>query len=190
MIRVFLAVELTRELHQALAQLQSTLKKVLPPISWVRPESIHLTIKFLGDTEERLLDDLRQAVSEAAAGHGPFSVTLEGLGVFPNGPNGRAPRVLWVGMGGDVEALRRLATEVDRACEVLGFPGETRPFSPHVTLARIKRNGREVGQALARQGVMDQRITLGDLRVEAVVCMQSELKPTGAVYTRLWEIPL
>lgn len=186
-MRVFLAIELTPQLRLALSELQSIIKKGLPPVSWVRPESIHLTLKFLGETDESLVDELRQAVSRAAAGHAPFSITIGGLGVFPNA---RAPRILWVGLEGELEALRDLAAEVEQACEALGFPSETRPFNPHLTLARIKQNGREVGQALARRGVLDHQANLGTLRVEAVVCMQSDLKPTGAVYTRLWEAPL
>lgn len=187
MMRVFLAIELSPELRHALSVLQTTLKKALPPISWVRPESIHLTLKFLGETDESLVDDLRQAVSQAVREHGPFSVTVGGLGAFPNA---RAPRVLWVGLGGEIEALQHLAADVEQGCEALGFPSEARSFNPHLTLARIKHNGRTVGQALARQGINDQGASLGSLRVEAIACMQSELKPTGAVYTRLWQVPL
>ncbi len=201
-IRAFVAIELTSNLRSALAQLQTRLKSSIPTrlppgvrIQWVRPESIHLTLKFLGDTDEARLVDIERALALPAASQTPFSVDVGALGVFPDL---RAPRVLWVGLSGQesqdhgraTERLARLAGDIDQAMATLGYPTEARPFSAHLTLARIKEHAREVGRALADSGIMQQPQSLGTLPVHAIALMKSELKPSGAVYTRLCEMPL
>lgn len=202
MIRTFVAIELDPTLRSALGQLQSRLKQVIPNrlpsgarIQWVRPDSIHLTLKFLGDTDETRLGDIERALAHAAASRARFSLEVSVLGVFPDL---RAPRVLWVGLSGRQDQgqthapdpLARLAGDIDQAMATLGFPLEKRPFSPHLTLARIKEHAREVGRALAGSGVMEHPQSLGTLSVQAIALIKSELKPSGAVYTRLCEVAL
>jgi 2'-5' RNA ligase len=116
-----------------------------------------------------------------------FTVAVEGLGVFPDV---RAPRVLWVGLADQGEALRRLAADVETALEAIGFAAETKPFHPHLTLARIKERSREAGRALAAGGMLEQAAPVGSVDVGAVAVMKSELRPSGAVYTKLCEVPL
>lgn len=198
MIRAFLAVELEEDLRKRIAQVQQDLKQRInrdvskdARISWVQPASIHLTIKFLGDTDERLIDPMREALEQGIATHEPIQIPLERLGLFPRP---QQPRVLWVGaseqweQGADAKRLAALHRAVDECCERFGFAPEGRPLSPHLTLARIKQGERAVGQALAKSGVMDRPILLGSLVVQSVVMMQSELRPTGSVYTKLWEV--
>ena len=203
MIRAFVAIELDPNLRSALAQLQTRLKssipRLLPPgarIQWVRPDSIHLTLKFLGDTDEARLGDIERALALVGASQTRFSLDVGALGVFPDL---RAPRVLWVGLSSQKEdqghahasnQLVRLAGDVDQAMATLGYPTENRPFSPHLTLARVKEHAREVGKALADSGAMQHPQSLGTLPVHAIALMKSELKPSGAVYTRLCEVPL
>ncbi len=200
MIRTFLAVELPEELRQALGHIQSEAKnrlsKDLPRhtrIQWVVPQSIHLTLKFLGDIPEEQVAPIQGVVGEAVGRLAAFSVDVAGLGAFPHS---RDPRVLWVGLteGGSepnqAPALVQLASSIDQALATLGYPREARPFTPHLTLARIKEGPREVGQALARSGVLSGRTMVGRLEVRRVALMKSELKPSGAVYTRLWEVSL
>jgi 2'-5' RNA ligase len=112
---------------------------------------------------------------------------VAGLGVFPDTRN---PRVLWVGLREGSALIVRLAEAVDQAMSEAGFPPESRPFSPHLTLARIKQGGRAVGRALESQGLLTESPVLGRLPVGALALMQSDLRPSGAAYTRLAEFAL
>ena len=200
MIRAFLAVELSEDLRGRIASLQqefkSSLLRELPRavrLSWVRPASIHLTIKFLGDMDEQLVEPLRDALAETCKNQRVMSIPLERVGGFPSLP---APRVLWVGAseswerGNEAKRLAALHQSVETCCVALGFAPDSRPLSPHLTLARIKAGWRECGQALAKSGVPDRPLSLGALAVDSVVLMKSELNPAGSVYTKLWEVPL
>ncbi len=200
MIRAFLAVELSEVVRGELAKLQQELKRRIEPevkrdarISWVQPASIHLTLKFLGDTDEQLVDPMRAAIEQIAVTHRSIHIPLERLGVFPRP---QQPRVLWVGaseqweQGEGAEQLAALHRAVEDCYQSFGFAPEGRPLSPHLTLARIKEGERHVGQALAKIGAMDRPLALGSLAVESVVLMKSELRPTGSVYAKLWEVGL
>lgn len=197
-----MAIELDPNLRSALGQLQTRLKQVIPSrlppgarLQWLRPDSIHLTLKFLGDTDETRLRDIERALALAVGSRTRFSLAVGAIGVFPDL---RAPRVLWVGLssgqdqgpGHSTDQLARLAGDIDQAMATLGYPIEQRPFSPHLTLARIKEHAREVGKALADSGVMQQPQSLGTLPVQAIALIKSDLKPSGAVYTRLCEVLL
>jgi RNA 2',3'-cyclic 3'-phosphodiesterase len=198
MIRAFLAVELSQELRAELALVQQELKHRIEPelkrdtrISWVQPAKIHLTMKFLGDMDEQVIDPLHSALEQAIGNRTAVNVPLERLGAFPR-PH--SPHVLWIGppenweRGTEAKRLVEIQAAIEQACENLGFLCETKPFSPHLTLARIKMGERHVGVALATGGVLDRPLSLGSLAVESVVLMKSELKPTGSVYTKLWEV--
>lgn len=200
MIRAFLAVELSHGLRAELASIQQELKHRIEPelkrgtrISWAQPALIHLTLKFLGDMDEQVIDPLRAAVDQAIGSQRAVMVPLERLGAFPR-PD--SPRVLWVGpseqweKGVEAARMAEIHGAIEQACEGLSFLRETRPFSPHLTLARIKMGERQVGIALAKSGLLDLPLSLGQLEVKSVVLMQSELKPTGSVYTKLWDLLL
>ena len=200
MIRVFLAVELPQALEDELATVQQELKRSLEQemqggtrISWAQPAAIHLTIKFLGDMDEQRIDPLRAALEEAIGSQIAVTVPLERVGVFPHP---QSPRLLWVGpsehweRGAEVKRVSEIRDAIEQACEGLGFLREPRPFSPHLTVARIKMGERHVGVALAKSGVLDRPLSLGSLAMESVVLMQSELKSTGSVYTKLWDVRL
>jgi len=199
-IRAFLAVELSQELQTGLATVQQELKHRIEPelkrdmrISWTQPASIHLTLKFLDDMDEQAIDPLLVVVEQAIGSQIAVNVPLERLGAFPRP---QSPRVLWVGplenwdRGAEAKRIAEIHGAIEQACEGLRFLRETKPFSPHLTLARIRVGERQVGAALAKGGVLDRPLSLGSLAVESVVLMKSELKPTGSVYTRLWEARL
>ncbi|MBI3808415.1 MAG: RNA 2',3'-cyclic phosphodiesterase [Nitrospirae bacterium] len=198
MIRAFLAVELLKELRAGLAVVQQELKHRIEPemkrgtrISWVRPDSIHLTFKFLGDMDEQGIDPLRAALEQAIGNQMAVNVPFERFGAFPRP---QSPRVLWVGpsenweQGAEAKRLTEIHGAIEQACEGAGFLRETKPFSPHLTLARTKVGERHIGVALAKSGVLDRPLSVGLLAVESVVLMKSELKATGSVYTKLWEV--
>jgi RNA 2',3'-cyclic 3'-phosphodiesterase len=200
MVRTFLAVELSEPLRTHLATIQLALKERLAKeltrdasISWVRPASLHLTVKFLGDIDEGLVAPLKGAITEMLRAHRPIEVPITRLGVFPR-PH--QPRVLWAGpseqweTGEDAERLASLHRSIDACCESMNLAADSRPLSAHLTLARVKAGERVVGQLLAKSGVMDRPFTCESLDIHAIALMKSELKPSGSVYTRLWEARL
>lgn len=200
MIRAFLAVELSPELRAELAVVQQELKRRIEPemkrdtrISWVQPASVHLTLKFLGDMDEQIIDPLKLAVQQVIGHQAIVNVPFERLGAFPRP---QSPRVLWVGpsenweRGPEAKRVEEIHGAIEQVCENLNFLRETKPFSPHLTVARIKAGERHVGIALAKSGVLDRPLSLGSLAVESVVLMKSELKQTGSVYTKLWDVRL
>lgn len=200
MIRAFLAVELSEGLRARVSQVQRDLKQRLDReasprvrISWVRPESIHLTIKFLGDIDESLVEPLGRAIESVVKAHQPIHIPIERLGAFPHLVQ---PKIVWIGApeqwerGEEAQRLAALHQAIETCCDTLGFAPDARPLSPHLTLARIKEGGGYVGKALVESGVMARPLSLGSLDVGPVVLMQSDLRPTGSVYTKLWEVPL
>lgn len=200
MIRAFLAVELPPDLRAALSAVQQDLKRRLERtvdrqarISWVQPASMHLTVKFLGDTPVEVIESLHTMVSEVAANHRMIQVPFSRLGTFPRPLQ---PRILWAGplesweQGSESDRLQALYQGVEDVCRTAGLAAEVRPFSPHLTLARIKEGERQVGQGLAQSGLLDQPVAFGVLPIRTLVMMRSELRPAGSIYTKLWECPL
>lgn len=200
MIRAFLAVELSEDVRARIARIQQDLKSHLTPelprvvrISWVRPVSIHLTVKFLGDIDEQIIEPLRAALAAGLQGQRAILLPLERLGAFPVS---QAPRVLWVGaserweQGEDARRLAVLHETIETCCDALGFASDGRPLKPHLTLARVKAGERQCGQVLATSAMLDCPLPLDVLEVASVVLMKSELKPTGSVYTKLWDVRL
>ena len=159
----------------------------------MQPASIHLTIKFLGDIDEQIVEPLREALEQVVKAHQLIRIPFERLDVFPRP---QQPRVLWVGLseeweqGEEAQRLAALHRAVDDCCQLLDCAPETRPFSPHLTLARIKAGERQFAQTLATSGAMDRPIALGSLAVESLALIKSELQPAGSVYTKLWDVQL
>ena len=153
----------------------------------VRPEGVHLTLKFLGDVPGSRVDEIGHALSEAVAGHRRFEVSTGGFGAFPNT---RRPQVLWVGLAGRLEPLMGLQADVDAALVGLGFPAEKRPFHPHLTLARLDRRM----SAEARRASLDALEATGlpavRMPVRSVSLVQSILGRGGATYVRLFTVRL
>ena len=191
-MRTFVAIELDPPIRQAVVDVQTTLKRELGSLpgarpQWVRPESLHLTLKFIGEIEEESLPDVLVALRIAAQRQSAFSLGVRGIGVFPDA---RAPKVVWAGLSGDVDTLAALALAIEEALIPAGIPPEGRPFTPHLTIARIKDGSREIGKALTANGFLERRLELGSMNVHEIVLMKSDLKPSGSVYTRLDRVPL
>ncbi len=188
-IRAFIAADLPDEIRRELGKVIRHLKTELPqvPIRWVPPENIHLTLKFLGEVSQRNLPLLTELLKSEVADQRPFEFGVGGLNAFPDL---RRPRVIWVGIKGPKE-LNDLHYAVETAMEKLGYAREMRPFEPHLTLGRVSRNAtpeevRRVSEALRRTQVG----FLGSALVEEVYLYRSDLRPSGAVYTRLAVAPL
>jgi 2'-5' RNA ligase len=186
--RLFVAVELDGHVQGALDRLQHDLqRRGLHGLRWVRPEGIHLTLKFLGETPREKVAAITQALAASAAGVPPHELSLGKVGTF--GSRG-SPRVLWVDLEGDLGPLLRLVEQVERALVPFGFPPEGRRFSPHLTLARVRpESAREVAGPLA-QAVGAVSAPKAAINVREVSLMLSKLGPGGAVYTQLEAFPL
>jgi RNA 2',3'-cyclic 3'-phosphodiesterase len=188
--RLFIALELPPDVLTAIGRLQADLKKVIGPRSarWTRPEGLHLTLKFLGDVPVDQVAVLEAALRQVGPGHQPFELHARSLGCFPNLER---PRVLWVGLAGDLAKLRALQADVEQRIEKLGFPADERGFNPHLTLARTaqaasRAEAASIGAA-ARQHDPGELVSW---RVTSVSLMRSQLKPDGAVYTQVQVIML
>jgi 2'-5' RNA ligase len=164
---------------------QEALKRSGIKIRWVRKEGIHLTLKFLGDIDRRDVEKIHGAMRQAALAFPPLVLRGDGLGVFPDF---KRARVVWVGVAGDIKALRTLQGALEDALYALGFPKERRSFKGHLTLGRIRGrlDGSKLGRAL--QGLGDFRTE--DFTAQSLVLFQSDLRPEGAVYTKLVEAKL
>ncbi len=175
-IRLFIAIDLPEMVKDALLGAVAQMGRQLPnrAVRWVKPEQMHLTLRFLGDTAVTQLPDLQNQLTQLTTQYPSFRLHLNGVGAFPNR---KRPRVVWVGLGGDVAQLQTMQAELEERMVALGWSREKRPFSPHVTLGRVK-DARQV-QALD-WGVDLARL---DFAVTAVQLVQSELRPSGAVYT-------
>jgi RNA 2',3'-cyclic 3'-phosphodiesterase len=135
MTRTFLAVDISPEGREALRREIASLTPVLPSVRWVNVASLHLTLAFLGELDDVRLAAAHEATQAAASQGTPFRLALDRLGTF--GP-ARAPRVIWAGVGGEVEELRRIQSILANELDQRGFPPQEHPYSPHLTLARIK----------------------------------------------------
>ena len=190
-IRAFVALELSADMKHSLQDLAQKLRPELPGVRWVRPEGIHLTLKFLGDVEQNQLPEIEAALCRACAPHAPFTLSIGDMGCFPNH---RRPRVLWVGVQDQGESLSGLQRAVERAIAPLGFSPDRRGFHPHLTLGRVK-NARPSARKQAEWAALGDytaraKVRVGHMRVDTVHLMQSELHPSGAVYTELAACPL
>lgn len=176
--RVFCAIDLPTDLKQKLAIHIEQLKKETGVKSgWARPETIHLTIKFLGNIPVSHVNKLSHASTRAVASLGPFKLTAEHCGTFPShGP----PRVLWIGITDPSARLARLYESLDEECAAAGFPKETRPFHPHLTLARIRqaKDARALGTAHRALN-----FPINEFEVTELLVIRSELGKDGSKYT-------
>jgi 2'-5' RNA ligase len=184
-IRTFIAIEIPEDILAVLDRVQTVFKKYRLNIRWVRPESIHLTLKFLGDIRPADVQAVSAAVTEATSSHAVFELHGLGIGVFPHIRN---PRVFWAGIGGDVQALQSLQTSVENCLSRLGFEKERRPFKGHLTFGRSKGKieSRRLMDAMADWGEFSTR----SFSVKHVTFFQSDLQSGGAIYTRLATLPL
>ncbi len=177
-MRLFAAVEVPDEVRSRLADGIAGLRRRLPPARWVRAETIHLTLKFIGERPDGFAQELDAAAAAAVAGLAPVEVRLEGAGFFPDPSR---PRVAW--LGGSAPGLDRWAEAVDRTAAALGVEAERRPYALHVTLARLDRRwGRTAVETFTTE-VGGWR--LPPFTAREVVLFASELRPGGAVHTAL-----
>ncbi|MDD5509983.1 MAG: RNA 2',3'-cyclic phosphodiesterase [Dehalococcoidales bacterium] len=182
-IRSFIAIELPGDLKLQLEHLEEQLKASKQPwVKWVSPGSIHLTLKFLDSVPVDKTGEITGAIAEAVRGITPFQLKFEGLGVFPNL---RMAQVAWVGVSGEAEKLKRLQGQIDTSLSRLGFTPESRPFTPHLTIARIRSQASPDERIRFGQLIADTKFTACSIGVDGISLMKSQLSREGAIYSRI-----
>jgi len=188
-IRAFIAIELPDPVKDSLSSLEDGLRPAEHPyVKWVNPQGIHLTLKFLGNIATDQVPRIIEAITSASQGLSPLKLQIGGLGAFPNL---QRPRVIWVAVTGEVDPLIALQRDIDQALVPLGFAIEKRPFSPHLTLGRLRERASPGERNSIGKLVMATESEGGpSMEVNQISLMRSTLTPSGAIYNRLASIEL
>lgn len=175
-IRTFIAIELPADIRRYLFQSGQQMSTDLPRgvVRWVAAENMHLTLRFLGDTAEDNLPEIAAQLDAITGQHQAFSLHLDQLGSYPNQ---KRPRIVWVGLGGELDTLNTLQSQIENAVQVMGWQREKRPFRPHLTLGRVKNPN------LAHHLSWTQQLEKKEFLVSAVYLIESQLQRQGPVYT-------
>jgi len=185
-IRSFLAFEIPSEIRHILSAASEDGQAALKGIRWVRVANIHLTAVFMGNVEEAVMGKIKDAAKMACAQHAPFAVQLKGAGLFGGRRN---PRVLWMGLEGDLDRMSGFRQDLQTGLAPFGIKEEGRPFRPHLTLGRF-RKGARMDPALNDFLSKYQEVESPKSLLRELVLFRSDLKPGGAVYTKLGTWPL
>lgn len=184
MIRCFLAIDLPESLRPGLALAQGELKKSQADVRWVPPGNIHITLKFFGNLKAEELPPVIAAAREVAAAQGPLTLKVSGAGAFPSS---RSPRVVWLGLAGDLLPLTLFYQRLEGAFAQLGYPPEDRAFSPHLTLGRVRS---PEGRTQLSRALENLAVDWPPFAVREIILYQSVLSPKGSAYTPLEVIKL
>jgi 2'-5' RNA ligase len=184
-MRTFIAVGISSEAREKIAQIQVELRKGDTDVKWVEPKNLHITLKFLGEVSEDKLSGVIEKTKLAASGISNFRVHLSGLGTFPNL---RSPRVVWVGVSEGKTELKNLSERIEENLSYLGFAKEKREFSAHLTIGRV-RSPRGKGK-LAKKIEDLERCDVGEFSVDKVLVMESQLSSKGPTYRIIEEVNL
>jgi len=182
-MRVFIAIDIDEQIRKAIDSLQNELRSKVDikksDVKWVNPDSMHLTLKFLGEIDDQQVVDVCNITKDVASRHERFELDVGTVGYF----GGRSARVLWVGAGQNCDNLLQLQNDLDEQLDLAGWPKETRTFAGHLTLCRVRNSKAGVKLAQATEGYKDFK--LGTISADSVSVYQSQLTPKGPVYTVL-----
>jgi 2'-5' RNA ligase len=181
MMRLFIALPLEKVIEDHLARLITTLRQKGGQVRWVAPKNIHLTVRFLGDTEDDLVPELGRLIDETAAQFSPVHTQIDHMGAFPNL---RRPNVIWVGLGDHIDVLAELANDIEAGVRQLGIKPDPKPFKAHLTLGRVK-DSRNLGGLT--NFIQDHQFAPVPLVLDRIVLFKSTLTPQGSIYDRLHE---
>jgi RNA 2',3'-cyclic 3'-phosphodiesterase len=184
-VRAFVAFPLPEAIMIRISDVQERLKPYRLPVHWVKPENVHLTLKFLGEISTDTINDIGEVLEDTVREYAPLMFFIKGLGVFPNI---KKPRVLWIGISGDIQPLAEIQANLETKLEKKGIAKESRPFKSHLTLGRIKRD-------IHPENLFDILRSFSDFTSEPfeakeLVLYKSKLNPSGASYTKLKNVYL
>jgi 2'-5' RNA ligase len=182
-LRAFIAADLPENVRSSLGEAQEVLKLQRFRVKWVRPQNIHLTLKFLGNTDGADIDKIVAAMALATKDCAVVSLAVKGIGVFPDI---RRPRVIWAGLSGQLEILQDIQRTLDGHLADLGFPKETRAFKSHLTLGRVK--GKIAADRMKTAIDKLKGLESESFEINQVILFKSELRPSGAVYTKMHQV--
>jgi len=181
--RLFVAIELSKKQKQEVYSLQQKLREYLEGVRWVRPEGLHLTLKFLGETDLSWIEPIKKAMDRAAADTSSIKIIYGSSGVFPSP---KKARVLWIGLREGAEALQSLAENLDQILAKSGFMPEKRKFHPHLTIGRLRSS---VPEKMIRRFLEEEsNFQTTMLDAKQAVLFESRLHPDGALYTPLYKV--
>ncbi|MEW6455922.1 MAG: RNA 2',3'-cyclic phosphodiesterase [Acidobacteriota bacterium] len=184
-MRTFIAIDFPEEIKKLIYEKIDVLKKFEANIKWIREEGIHLTLKFLGEIDENKLNLINNKLKKISESIPSFSLIVQGMGTFPE--RSKSPRVIWIGIKEETN-LKRLQENIEEEMEKLSFQRETRKFSPHITIGRVK-DSKHITKIL--DVIEKERETLfGKIKVKEIILFRSILKPDGAQYIPLEKSPL
>ncbi len=187
-MRAFIAILIPPKFRQALAEQATGLGHHAREARVVPPDNLHLTLAFLGEVPPHTVDSVRSGMDAAAVGHQPFNIGFGGGGTFPRRGE---PRIAWIGVDGDLDAAQNLQVSIAREMRQVNIRVDDRPFSPHVTLARITRQATPSARiAIARRVEEFDLGALGQFTVSAISLMESDVMPDGAVYRHVLDVEL
>ncbi len=179
MIRTFISISIPENIRQAIAGYQESMSGMINSIRWTKPENIHITLKFIGEIREELVDRIIKNVMDQPPYLGSFDLEISGAGVFPNI---KRPRIYWIGITSGQKQLSRLASDLEDRLEPLGIAREKRPFKPHITIGRAKKGSPVSG---LKENIESEVLSPLSFHVDRIHLMKSVLKPSGAEYSSL-----
>jgi 2'-5' RNA ligase len=185
-IRSFLAFELSAEMRSTVSGVYENVRNSRLEVRWVRPQGIHITVVFMGDVREEDIAAIGNEMGKGCSEFSPFHASLKGMGCFPNCRN---PRVIWIGLEGEIERMSNFREDLQKRLVPFGVKTEKRGFNPHLTLGRFKRPSRdesEVGELIDKH----KDVTSPVCSLHELVLFKSDLKPGGAIYTKVLSWPL
>ena len=178
-IRTFIALGISNDIRNQITNIQKHLMNKGAELKWIKNENIHLTLRFLGEIDDKYHDKIFEAMNKVAEDARSVNLSLTGLGMFPDENH---PTVIWVGIGGDVEELRQMSEKCDYYLDDGGFEIKKRHFRPHITIGRIKKL---TNKKLFISEINDMQIDHTSFKIDKLNIVKSDLKPTGAEYTNL-----
>jgi len=179
LIRTFISVPVPEPLFNLQKKLKVTISEKMGKIRWLHKDQIHLTIKFLGDTTEDSINDVRHVMQKVADEFKPFNLTVQKTGCFPRIER---PRVMWTGVSGELDKLYQLVEKIQKKLNPLGFPKDEKKYHPHITIARAKYPQKKTPDILTFLNTSFDPIPFPIKKVQFI---SSELFPNGPVYTIL-----
>lgn len=188
-MRTFIAVDLPANMLVRIEEITSFFKQKTPPkaLKWVETENLHLTIKFIGEINENKVEPVKQILCDALQDQKTFDIEISGLGMYPNINN---PRVIWLGITGG-KPLVQIFRKLDLALTGLDIPTEGRSYTPHLTIARVRRNTDKTTETLIGKTLSQFKVdSLGTITIDQVHLYRSVLTPSGPTYSTLHSVPL